>query len=45
MQYKNKQIPENWVIFVIQNMNDNKQAVETVNFWVYFKVIIRRNET
>ena len=26
-------------------MNETKQAVETVNFRLYFKVIIRQNET
>ena len=28
----------------IQNMNKTRQAVETVNFRLYFKVIIRQHE-
>ena len=26
-------------------MNKTRQAVETVNFWLYFKLIIRQNKT
>ena len=31
--------------FAIQNINKIRQAVETVNFRLYFEVIIRQNET
>ena len=33
------------IIIIIQNTNKTRQSVETVNFRLYFKVIIRQNET
>ena len=37
--------PKNKDTLAIQNMNNTRQAVETVNFRLYFKVIIRQNQT